>query len=175
MPIEQLLALYGYGGERKDDGSEDSSEGSENGEEASLAGAQARHSGGQETEDIKSDSVWETSKPDQADLLRLSPEARHTGHAGLEEDGGRRMQPLPHMAPMSNDHGSELLLCNELFVTDDDGPLLREHKLLRANDHIRMAPHNSRAPWSKVVGLRRDPYSASSGAGRVCRFMLVCL
>jgi len=66
MPIEQLLALYGYGGERKDDGSEDSSEGSENGEEASLAGTQARHSGDQETEDIKSDSVWETSKPESS-------------------------------------------------------------------------------------------------------------
>ena len=166
MPIEQLLALYGYGGEKKEEDSEDSSEGSEKGEETRLAGAHTHHSGGREADNVKSDSVRETSNADQTDVLRPAPEARQTGCAGLEDDGGSRMQPLPHRSPVSNDHGSSLLLCNEQFVTDDDGPLLREHKLLRTNDRIRMAPRNSQASWTKVGGLRRDQYSASSGTGR---------
>ena len=175
MPIEQLLALYGYGGEAKEDGEEDSNGASEKRDETSsacetsLSGATS--AAGRLTNDQEGKAVQPDSEPNQ------TCETKQTSHEEEEEHQeptpvttDSRISPLPSTEPTSNDHGLSLLLCDETLVTED-GPLLKDHKLLHTNDSIRLTS-NSRVPWANTVGLsRREQYDAKQGTGKGVVYM----
>ena len=191
MPIEQLLALYGYGGEAKEDGGEDSNGASEKRDETSLAGETSSASetslacetssacetslagitsaAGRPTNDQEGKDVQSDSEPSQTcETKQTSHEEEHQEPTSVTTDS--RISPLPSTEPTSNDHGLSLLLCDETLVTED-GPLLKDHKLLHTNDSIRLT-NNSRVPWANAVGLsRREQYDAKQGTGKGLVYM----
>ena len=181
MPIEQLLALYGYGGEAKEDGGEDSNGASEKRDETSLAGETSSASetslacetslAGRPTNDQEGKDVQSDSEPSQTCETKQTSheEEEHQEPTSVTTDS--RISPLPSTEPTSNDHGLSLLLCEETLVTED-GPLLKDHKLLHTNDSIRLT-NNSRVPWANAVGLsRREQYDAKQGTGK--RLVYMC-
>ena len=156
MPIEQLLALYGYGGEAKEDGSEDCSGESEKGDETSSAG---RLTNDQEGKSVEPDS----GSSQTCETKQTCHEEEHQESVSATTDS--RISPLPSTELTSNDHGLSLLLCEETLV-NEDGPQLKDHKLLHTNDSIRLT-HNSQTPWANAVGLsRKEHYNAKQGTGK---------
>ena len=161
MPIEQLLALYGYGGEAKEDGSEDCSGESEKGDETSLAG---RLTNDQEGKSVEPDSESSQS----CETKQRCHDEEHQESVSVTANS--RISPLPSTKPTSNDHGLSLLLCEETLVAED-GPQLKDHKLLHRNDSIRLT-HNSQIPWANAVGMsRKEHYNVKQGTGK----KLVCM